>query len=345
MNSGTSKATFVIQMTDDALRALPKVELHCHLELTARQSLLRELLKAKGKWRGEDEFRRDFLINEPVGDLPTLLNIFLGHRDLLDSPEVIERMTYECCEDMSANGVRILELRYAPSFLCDAHAALSPDAMHDAILKGIARAERDFPIAVGLIGLLQRVKSVKENRYWLDFAIEKKADFLAMDLADNELAFGPAPFVPLFEKAKSEGFFVTIHAGEAEGPQAAQNIRDSIELLHADRIGHGVRILEDPSVLDFVRDRGTVLELCPTSNWLSGVCATKESHPFRAIMEAGIKTTVNTDDPGIMNIDIIDEYRLLRDGMAFSESEFQQINQWAREASFLPEERKAAVWP
>ena len=331
-------------MTDDALRALPKVELHCHLELTARKSLLRELLKAKGQWHGEEAFRRNFLITEPVGDLPTLLNIFLGHRDLLDSPEIIERMTYECCEDMSVNGVRILELRYAPSFLCDAHSALSPDSMHDAILKGIARAERDFPIAVGLIGLLQRVKSVRENRYWLDFAIEKKSDFMAIDLADNELAFGPIPFVPLFDKAKSEGFYVTIHAGEAEGPQAAQNIKDSVELLHADRIGHGVRILEDRSVLDFVKDRGTVLELCPTSNWLSGVCSERESHPFRTIMEAGVKTTLNTDDPGIMNIDIIDEYRLLRDAMAFDEADFKQINQWAYDASFLPEERKAAVW-
>lgn len=332
-------------MTDDALRALPKVELHCHLELTARPALLKELLAAKGCSVSEAEFCRDYLITEPVGDLPTLLNIFLGHRDLLDSAEVVERMTYECCEDMFRNGVRLLELRYAPSFLCDAHDGLKPDAMHAAILKGVERAEQDFPMAVGLICLLQRIKTVEENRYWLDFAVEKKADFLAMDLADNELAVGPAPFIPLFEKAKSEGFAVTIHAGEAEGPQAARNIRDSIELLHADRIGHGVRILEDPSVLDFVRERGTVLELCPTSNWLSGVCATKESHPFRTIMEAGIRTTLNTDDPGIMNIDLLDEYRLLRDGMGFTETEFVQINQWARDASFIPEARKADVWP
>ena len=332
-------------MTDDALRALPKVELHCHLELTARPALLQELLAAKGRSLSEAEFRRTLLITEPVGDLPTLLNIFLGHRDLLDSSEVVERMTYECCEDMSRNGVRILELRYAPSFLCDAHPALKPDDMHAAILRGIARAEQDFPIAVGLICLLQRIKSVRENRYWLDFAVEKKADILAMDLADNELAVGPAPFIPLFDKAKSEGFAVTIHAGEAEGPQAAKNIRDSIELLHADRIGHGVRILEDSDVLDFVRNRGTVLELCPTSNWLSGVCPTKETHPFRAIMEQGIRTTVNTDDPGIMNIELMDEYRLLRDGMGFTQAEFEQINQWARDASFLPEERKAQVWP
>lgn len=332
-------------MTDDALRALPKVELHCHLELTARPALLKELLAAKGRSVSEAEFCRDYLITEPVGDLPTLLNIFLGHRDLLDSAEVVERMTYECCEDMFRNGVRLLELRYAPSFLCDAHDGLKPDAMHAAILKGVERAEQDFPMAVGLICLLQRIKTVEENRYWLDFAVEKKADFLAMDLADNELAVGPAPFIPLFEKAKSEGFAVTIHAGEAEGPQAARNIRDSIELLHADRIGHGVRILEDHSVLDFVRERGTVLELCPTSNWLSGVCATKESHPFRTIMEAGIRTTLNTDDPGIMNIDLLDEYRLLRDGMGFTEPEFVQINQWARDASFIPEARKADVWP
>ena len=332
-------------MHDEALRALPKVELHCHLELTARHSLLKELLAAKGKHIDDAQFRRELLITEPVGDLPTLLNIFLGHRDLLDSPEVVERMTYECCEDMSANGVRLLELRYAPSFLCDAHPGLSPDAMHGAILRGVERAERDFPIAVGLIALLQRIKTAEENRYWLDFAIEKKADFLAVDLADNELAYGPSSFAPLFDRAKSEGFAVTIHAGEAEGPQAAQNIRDSIELLHADRIGHGVRILEDPSVLEFVRDRGTVLELCPTSNWLSGVCPTRESHPFRQIMEAGIRTTVNTDDPGIMNISIMDEYRLLRDAMGFTAQEFKQINDWGREACFIPENRKAAVWP
>lgn len=332
-------------MHDEALRALPKVELHCHLELTARHALLKELLAAKGRRIDDAQFRKEFLITEPVGDLPTLLNIFLGHRDLLDSPEVVERMTYECCEDMSANGVRLLELRYAPSFLCDAHQGLSPDAMHMAILRGIARAERDFPIAVGLIALLQRIKTVEENRYWLDFAIEKKADFLAVDLADNELAYGPATFTPLFERAKSEGFAVTIHAGEAEGPQAAQNIRDSIEMLHADRIGHGVRIMEDPEVLEFVRERGTVLELCPTSNWLSGVCPTRESHPFRKIMEAGIRTTVNTDDPGIMNISIMDEYRLLRDAMGFTAEEFKQINAWGREACFIPEDRKAAVWP
>ena len=332
-------------MHDEALRALPKVELHCHLELTARHALLKELLSAKGRRIDDAQFRKEYLITEPVGDLPTLLNIFLGHRDLLDSPEVVERMTYECCEDMSANGVRLLELRYAPSFLCDAHSALSPDAMHRAILRGVERAERDFPIAVGLIALLQRIKTVEENRYWLDFAIEKKADFLAVDLADNELAYGPATFAPLFERAKGEGFAVTIHAGEAEGPQAAQNIRDSIEMLHADRIGHGVRILEDPEVLEFVRERGTVLELCPTSNWLSGVCPTRESHPFRKIMEAGIRTTVNTDDPGIMNISIMDEYRLLRDAMGFTAQEFKQINDWGREACFIPEDRKVAVWP
>jgi len=332
-------------MLDEALIALPKVELHCHLELTARHDLLRELLSAKGVSPDEAAFRRDYLITEPVSDLPTLLNIFLGHRDLLDSAEVVERMTYECCEDMSKRGVRLLELRYAPSFLCDAHATLKPEAMHMAVMRGIARAERDFPLAVGLIFILQRIKTVQENRYWLDFAVEKKADILAMDLADNELAVGPEPFIPLFERAKSEGFKVTVHAGEAEGPQAAQNIRNSIELLHADRIGHGVRILEDASVLEFVRERGTVLELCPTSNWLSGVCPTRESHPFRRIMEAGIRTTLNTDDPGIMNIDIMDEYRLLRDGMDFTEAEFVQINEWAREASFIPEARKAAVWP
>ena len=286
-------------MHDDALRALPKVELHCHLELTARHDLLKALLKAKGHSVDEAAFRRDFLITEPVEDLPTLLNIFLGHRDLLDSPEVVERMTYECCADMSANGVRLLELRYAPSFLCDAHAGMTPDNMHAAVMRGVQRGRTGVPDGgLGCCAFCSASKRWKRTAIGWTLPSKKRKTSWRLTLRTMNWHTDQKRLSPCLDRAKSEGFAVTIHAGEAEGPQAARNIRNSIELLHADRIGHGVRILEDPDVLEFVRERGTVLELCPTSNWLSQVCPTREAHPFRQIMDAGIRTTVNNRRSG-----------------------------------------------
>jgi adenosine deaminase len=330
-------------MNLDKISALPKVELHCHLELTARRSLLRELLVSKGLKLDDAAFQAKYYITEPMADLPSVLNKFFSHRDLLSSPEIVERMTYEACEDMANDGVKILELRYAPSFLSEAHDTLSPEALHEAIVKGCARAEADFDIATGLICTLQRIKTAEENEHWLNFALDRLDDFMAMDLADDEVGYGAGPFIPLFQRAKEAGLGVTIHAGEPAGCGASKNIAEAVTELGADRIGHGVQILEDPAVVELIASRGIPLELCPTSNWLTGAVPSLEAHPFLDIMKAGIKTTINTDDPSIMATDINKEYMALAaQGMTLEQ--MVQCNAWAAEASFIAPMKKARVW-
>ena len=239
-------------MTDNALFQLPKVELHCHLELAFRKVTLKQWAIEKGMAvEREAEFEQEFLVKTPMQDLPSVLHKFLNTRDVIDTEEKVEQLTYEVCADMhTQSNVRVLELRYAPSFLLDAHPSMDADRMLDAILKGVARAEAEFPMVVGLLGLLQRIKSVEDNANWCDWMLERKEHFVGLDLADDEVNHPARPFAPLFLKAKSEGLGITVHAGEPNVPGAANNILIALDELGADRIGHGVQAIKDDRVVE-----------------------------------------------------------------------------------------------
>lgn len=329
-----------------SLLAIPKVELHCHLELAIRQSTLREFAANKGfDVQSAGAFEQAFLIQEPMGELPSVLHKFLNTRDLLDSEAWMERVAFEVCEDMHlGSNVRVLELRYAPSFLLDKHVHMNPAGLQQAIIRGIRKAESMYPIAVGLICILQRTKSIEDNAKWVEFALRPENEFLGLDLADNEVDFDPEPFIPLFLNAKKAGLGITVHAGEPLVPGIAKNIRTAIEKMGADRIGHGLQAIQDPGVVDLLIQTGTPLELCLTSNWLTGACRDFKSHPFRSLYESGVKTTVNTDDPGIMCTSLLREYEHLQVHQQFSQEMFEMCNEWAIESSFISREKIQSVW-
>lgn len=329
------------------IHALPKVELHCHLELAIRHETLKEFALERGYDVEDDRrFAEAFLIESPMGELPSVLHKFLNTRDVLDAVDCIERVTFEVCEDMYLkSNVRILELRYAPSFLLDKHTHISADALQEAIQRGVTKAEATYPMAVGLICILQRTKSVADNANWVDFALNHKNGFLALDLADNEVDFDPEPFIPLFQRAKAGGLGITVHAGEPLVPGISRNIATAIEAMGANRIGHGLQAIEDPAVVDLLVRTNTPLELCPTSNWLTGACSGLDQHPIAALYEAGVHTTINTDDPGIMVTDLNTEYQRVMDQCRMDAAMLKQCNQWAYEHSFIAPERKSAVWP
>ena len=334
-------------MSDHALMSMPKVELHCHLELAFRKKTLQQWAVDLGMAVGnQDDFDQAFLITEPMDDLPSVLHKFLNTRDVINNEEKVEQLTYEVCVDMhNTSNVRVLELRYAPSFLLDAHPNMDADEMLLAIQRGIARAERECPIAVGLIGLLQRIKSVEENARWCDWILERRAHFVGLDLADDEVNHPAEPFAPLFLKAKSHGLGITVHAGEPNVPGAANNILVALDELGADRIGHGVQAIRDDRVVTRLADDGIPLELCPWSNVLTQAVPSIDAHPFKALMERGVRTTLNTDDPGVMDITMMDECRHALGPLGLSMSELERCNLWARDASFIPKERIDAVWP
>ncbi len=327
------------------MKQIPKAELHRHLELSLRDSTIKELAPQFGFDLSKDgAFEHHFKIMEPMEDLGSALHKFLDTQKILATDEILERIAYEACEDAFIEGIKILELRYAPTFVALDHPKLSFQGIHDAFVRGAERAEKDFPMAVGFIGILQRILSVEDNLKVVDFIIENKSTFLGIDLADNEVGFDPAPFAPCFEKAKDAGLKITVHAGEALDKNSELNILDSAQKLFAERIGHGIQCYRNPEVLDFVVKNKIPLEVCPTSNILTGAVKNIQEHPIKKLLAAGVWVTISSDDPGIFNQNTNEEYELLN-SIGIDEKTLLQCSHRAAQSSFISKEKKQKVWP
>lgn len=333
-------------MKREELQNLPKVELHRHLECSLRLSTLRELAPQVGIEvpKDEAEFKRQLLVTEPMKDLESVLKKFLATQAVLHSEEILARITYEAIEDAYLEGIRILELRYAPTFIQQGHSHFTWEQIHRAIVKGM-EAARHFPVAVGLIAIIQRILPPEMGARVADFAIDHKDTFIALDLADNEVGFDSTPFIGAFTKARKAGLHITVHSGEADVPGAAEYVRTAIEKLGAERIGHGVQIHKSLEVMEFVKQKRVPLELCPTSNWLTNAVPSTSQHPFRKLMDAGVLVTINSDDPGVFDIDLTHEYEVLAREHHFTREEFARCNDVAAAASFIPFAVKQMHWP
>jgi adenosine deaminase len=329
------------------LLELPKAELHRHLELSLRDETVKEIAPNFGfDLSKEGAFEHHFKILSPMKDLGSALHKFLDTQKLLASTEILERVAFEACEDaFKKEGIRVLELRYAPTFVALDHPNLTFDSIHEAFIKGIKAAEKEFPIAVGMIGILQRILSVEDNLKVMNFMVDHKDDFVGVDLADNEVGFDPTPFSPCFDLAKKHNLKITIHAGEAQEKGSERNILDSVNKLHASRIGHGIQCHRDEEVLNFVVEKQIPLEVCPTSNILTGAVSSIEEHPIRKLIDKGCFVTVNSDDPGIFNQDTLEDYQLLLDKNILTFDELNACSNRAAQASFISKEKVQKVWP
>lgn len=326
---------------------VPKAELHRHLELSLRDETVKEIAPSFGfNIKNQDDFNHHFKILSPMKDLGSALHKFLDTQKLLASTEILERIAYEACEDAyKKEGIRVLELRYAPTFVAMDHNNLSFQSIHDSFVKGITRAEKEYPIAVGLIGILQRILPVEKNMEVMHFMVENKNTFIGVDLADNEVGFDPGPFAPCFELAVKNGIKVTIHAGEAKEEDSEKNIIEAIEKLHATRIGHGIQCHRNPEVLKYVVDKQIPLEVSPTSNILTGAVNSIEEHPIKKLIDAGAYVTISSDDPGIFNQNTLEDYQLLLDKNILSIEDLKACSERAAKASFIEEEKVKKVWP
>ncbi len=330
--------------------SLPKVDLHRHLDCSIRPQTLRELLVAAGVSVPIEQaaFDAHYLVKEPMTDLGSVLRKFSAAQKALSSEAILTRVTRECIEDAALEGIRILELRYAPTFIQDGHEHLSFEQIHRAIVAGV-QASRHLPVAVGLIAIVQRVKTVSVGQSVIDFAIEHRETFVGVDLADNEEGFEPKPFEAMFQKARSNGLHVTIHAGESMMASAADNVLTAIDLLGAERIGHGIQIANpkvprSDEVLREVVRRKIPLEVCPTSNVLTNAFPSIGGHSIRRLRDAGVPITINTDDPGVFDFNLSHEYDALADHLGFAAADFSACNEIAARASFIPLARRKEVW-
>lgn len=327
------------------LTELPKVELHRHLECSMRLETLVELAKdLKMDLPVDPEaIKKEFLVTTPMVDLDSVLKKFLRTQAVLDSEEILSRITYEVIEDAANEGIKILELRFAPTFITQGHPHLDFDKVLKGIRKGFEFAH-ELPIAVGFISIIQRILPVETAESVTDFTIANKDFFVGLDLADNEDGFDPVIFQNCFQRAKKNGLHITVHAGEAPIKNASLNVKNAIEVLGAERIGHGVQIYKDPFVMSLLRNKGIPLELCVTSNWLTQAVSDLTTHPIRQLMKE-VPVTINSDDPGIFGIDLVNEYELLESSYQFTTEEFQRCNDIAAQASFIPLMKKQKHWP
>lgn len=328
------------------IRSLPKVDLHRHLDCSMRWSTLLEIATTLGLDFPKDPRKQQahFLVTAPMVNLEAVLNKFLIAQKLLASEEILERLAFEVCEDAFNDGVRILELRYAPTFISSGHPHLTYEKIHQALLKGIEKAKKHMPIAVGLICILQRILDVKIVSDVTSFAIENKKSFLALDLADNEDGFEPKNFAPYFAKAKAAGLRITVHSGEAPDAAAGQWILDSINILGAERIGHGVQAINFPNVIKTLIEKNIPLEVCPYSNYLTQAFTTYPNHPLKKLIEAKVPVTLNSDDPGMFASTLSDDYLIAQTYQNLTLTDFQNCNLTAYKHSFISESEKHKAW-
>lgn len=328
------------------IQSLPKVELHCHLEGAVPPAVIREVARDVGIKVPADEetFRREWLITEPMTNLAVALGKFANIQSLWVSEEVIERLTYEVCQYGHRQGIRIFELRYSPDFIAEGRRWPNFERIHSAIVRGVERA-RHPGMAVGLIGIVRKILPEEKATYTADFIIEHRESFVGLDFADRDIGFELRRFAPLVDKARGAGLRFTTHCGEDNVPEAAAQVRMAIEELGAERIGHGIYAARDPAVLELARERKVLFELCPTSNWLTSSVPSIREHPIRQFMQAGVDVSINSDDPGLFDIDLNHEYRVLERDLEFTHAEFDRLNDLAAAHSFVPDEIKQKVWP
>ncbi len=322
--------------------AFPKVELHRHLEGSLRLSTLIEIGRAHGlELMGTEHLRPLVQVgeNEPY-TFENFLSKFTTLRLFYRSPEVIGRITHEAIEDAAVDNIRYLELRFTPVALSRAEDFPLGEVM-DWVIDGTRKGEADLGVKTRLIVSVNRHESTRLAEEVIQRAVERKdRGIVGVDLAGSEATSSAAPFIGMFREAQQAGLRVTIHAGEWGG---SENVRQAIEDFQAQRIGHGVRVMEDPDVVALARERETTFEVCITSNYQSGVVANLGNHPFPRMLDAGLNATLNTDDPSISQIVLSNEYRLAAEQLGVPLAEIRERIFAAARASFLPEDEREAL--
>ena len=331
-----------IPSTAEFYKSLPKVELHRHLEGSLRVPTMMEIVRAHDLDVKNTGYLRPLVQvdhQEPY-TFENFLAKFGTLRLFYKSPEIIKRLTWEAVEDAALDNIRYLELRFTPVALSRAE-GFPMGQVVDWVIESVREASSKYKILVRLIASINRHESIAQAKKVMEIALARKnKGIVGVDLAGNEAEFSAEPFQELFKVAQKEGLRVTIHAGEWGG---AENVRQAIEVLGADRIGHGIRILEDPEVVTLARDRGTIFEVCVTSNHHSGIVEHLPEHPIKQMHQKGLNVTINTDDPSISRIDLSNEYQTVTELLGMPIGVLEERVMAAARAAFLPDKLRSRL--
>ena len=322
--------------------SLPLVELHRHLDGSVRLQTILELARQHNLPLPADDLEglRPYVqVSGPTPGVMAFIARFEWQVGVMVDYAAVRRIAYENVEDAEKEGIDYTELRFSPWFMAEPH-HLHPAGVVEAVVDGVEAGVRDFGVKVGLTGILSRTYGVEIAFKELAALLTQADHLIALDLAGDEANFPAEWFRPHFARARQAGWHVTAHAGEIAGPES---IGEAIHGLGAERIGHALKALEDPMLMDYMAEHHIGVESCLTSNVQTSCVESYFAHPLRKFLEKGLLATINTDDPGISGIDLHYEYNTAapQAGLTVDQIRQVQINAW--EAAFLTEQQKKEI--
>ncbi len=321
------------------LQAIPKAELHVHLEGSILPGTLLTLARNNNvalPANTVEGLREWFRFR----DFPHFVEIYVAITRCLRTAADYELVVHEFGAEMARQNVRYAEATFTPG----THHALGVpfDVYFAGLTRGRERARADFGVEITWIfDIVRDNPDPKHPEYTLWAAIEGMQDgVIALGLGGYEAPHPPDSFAPWFERARQAGLHTIPHAGETGGPDS---VWSSIRKLHAERLGHGVRSIEDPALVQYLAESGIPLEVCPTSNMRLGLYSGVATHPMRRLHDAGVVVTINSDDPPLFNTTLNDEVALLHNGFGFDLNSIDEIILNGMRYACLAPDRKEAM--
>ena len=345
----------------ETLRSAPKVLLHDHLDGGLRPATVVELARdqhyAGLPTTDATELGRWFHASAASGSLSLYLRGFAHTIAVMQSEEALERVAYECGEDLARDGIVYAEIRYAPAFHTEQ--GLNLEQIVQSVERGFERAERDHRITLRQIICAMRDRTDSLEMAELAVA-NRERGVVGFDIAGEEAGHPPKAHLEAFQLCRRENFSITIHAGEAFGPPS---IWQALQYCGAHRIGHGVRLVEDMAISDagvgapgreatvvklgplaaYVRDKRIPLELCPSSNVDTGAVPTLAEHPIRHFISQSFRVTVNTDNRLMSNVTLSDEFQRLSRIAALTLADVERLSINAMKSAFVGYDERDAI--
>jgi adenosine deaminase len=319
------------------IASLPKIELHCHLDASVRVSTVAEL----GRELNLDlpSPLRDCLVApefcEDLADYIRRIDLALS---VMQRPDHLQRTAREFVEDLAADGVIYGEVRFAPQL--HTREGLSLQQVLDAVSAGLRSGAAATGVRVGLIVCCLRHESKQTSTGIATFAADNPGKVCALDLAGDEARYDGHAHTEAFQLAREAGLRRTVHAGEAAN---ANSVWQALTALSAERIGHGPRAVEQPTLVDELKSRSIALEMCPRSNVQTRAVSSLDRHPINGLLKQGVKVTVSTDCRTVSNTTVTSEFELLMSQFGWGLNEFWQCQLNAAEAAFVSDELRSEL--
>ena len=328
---------------DPKYNSLPKTEIHVHLEGAIHTQTIIEVSKAAGLSLPAYEVGTldpHVKVYEQMRDLQAVLDAFDIFQRSITSAEVVERIAWDLFEDAARQNIKLFEVRFSPDWAFHGH-NLDWDACLDGLLRAKARAEQEFDMAIGYIAITSRSMGAGSCIRTVDWAIRHRDHIHAVDLADGEKLHPMQDFIKPILKARDAGLKVTVHSGE---DTPASYVIETIRNFKPHRIGHGIHAIEDMRAVNMLKERDITLEVNPWSNYLTNGVRAIEEHPLKRLFDHGVKVTINSDDPEVLETNLNNEYRIAHEVLGMSMDDIAACNRFAFDASFIPAEKKDRIW-